>query len=245
MVEKPSTNVNTDYIQWKEWGANNFAKLRPEDIRYFNAELKYFYHQLPDDADVLEIGFGNGKFLKYCIDIGWKITGTEINPLLVQIGNETGFHSICSSDLSELSDSQFDLVAAFDVLEHIPQDRILFFLRQINRVLKQNGFCLLRFPNGDSPFGLANQNGDVTHVSAIGSEKIRYFLSQTPLKLICCRGECEPLIEETFLKTIRRGISLLFKRVINLFIWLVFYKKRNYCSDNLIVILKKTVPLEN
>lgn len=76
----------------------------------------------------------------------------------------------------------------------------------------------------------------------IGSEKIRYFINQTNLRLICCRGECEPLIENSFVKTLRRGISLLVKKMINAFIWIVFYKKRNYCSDNLVVILEKTHP---
>ena len=113
-------------------------------------------------------------------------------------------------------------------------------LTQINRTLKHNGVCLLRFPNGDSPFGLANQNGDTTHVTEIGSEKIKFFASQVSLDLIVCRGEREPLFEKSFSKTLRRVISIAFKKIINGFIYFVFYKKRNYCSDNLVVILKKT-----
>lgn len=233
-------NINSEYIQWKNWEKNNFGSISHLDRKYIRAELKYFSRQQSSKNCVLEIGFGNGKFLQYCVEVGWAVTGVEINPLLVEIAQESGFDAICSSDLSELSANQFDLVTAFDVLEHIPQDRILAFLRQINRVLKPKGICLLRFPNGDSPFGLANQNGDITHVSSIGSEKIRYFVNQTSLKLICCRGECEPLIEETFVKTLRRGISLIAKKIINAFIWFIFYKRRYYCSDNLVVILEKT-----
>ena len=37
-------------------------------------------------------------------------------------------------------DDQFDLVIAFDVLEHIPQDEIIFFLKQVKRVLKKDEF---------------------------------------------------------------------------------------------------------
>lgn len=242
MTSNPSTNINSNYVHWKKWSAFNFAKINSEDRRYFDSELKNFARSQSSSNHVLEIGFGNGKFLQYCLDNGWTVVGTEINPLLVEIAQENGFNAICSSDLSELSANQFDFVAAFDVLEHVPQEQIIFFLQQIHRVLKNNGSCILRFPNGDSPFGLANQNGDVTHVSTIGSEKIHYFACKTSLKLICCRGECEPLIGATFLKTIRRSISIFFKKIINLFIWFVFYKKRNYCSDNLIVILKKTAP---
>lgn len=153
-------DVDTEYLHWKKWGVDNFAILNAHDKQYFDAALKYFSRQISGTPTALEIGFGNGKFLQYCTNAGWSVTGTEINPLLVKIAQEIGFNALCSSDLSQLSANQYDLVAAFDVLEHIPQNQILFLLQQINRVLKPKGVCLLRFPNGDSPFGLANQNGE-------------------------------------------------------------------------------------
>ncbi len=232
-------NLNMDYIHWKEWDVDNFAHLTPSDRRYFDSELREFINLQDLAPNILEIGFGNGKFLQYCTNRQWNITGTEINPLLVGIANEKGFQAVLSENLLELEDRQFDMVVAFDVLEHIPQNEIIFILKQIKRVLREEGTCLLRFPNGDSPFGLANQNGDITHVTAIGSEKIKFFASQASLDLIVLRGEREPLLEKSFSKTLRRVISVAFKNMINAFIYLVFYKKRNYCSDNLVVILKK------
>lgn len=240
MTSSNSQNINNDYIDWKAWNNHNFGQLKSQDRRYFNAELRYITRNQPNTACVLEIGFGNGKFLQYSLDAGWTIVGTEINPLLVKIAQEAGFNALCSGNLSELSANQFDMVVAFDVLEHIPQDQILFFLKEIKRVLKPKGFCLLRFPNGDSPFGLSNQNGDITHVSSIGSKKIQYFASQTPLKLICCRGECEPILESNIMNTLRRGLSVVVKKIISFFIDLIFYHNRNFCSDNLVAILQKT-----
>lgn len=232
---------NSNYLNWKKWGIHNFAQLNGSDSHYFDSELKGLpLESRSPPLQILEIGFGNGKFLQYCLNCGWEVTGTEINSLLVQTAQEKGFHAILSENLLELADEQFDLVAAFDVLEHIPQDQIVFFLAQIKKVLKQAGVCLLRFPNGDSPFGLANQNGDITHVTAIGSEKIKFFASQASLDLLACRGEREPFLENSLSKTIRRVVSIACKKIINGFIYLVFYKKRNYCSDNLVVILKKT-----
>lgn len=231
---------NAEYLNWKQWGIENFAQLNLCDKTYFDAELK----DLPIERgtltlQTLEIGFGNGKFLQYCVDRNWDVTGVEINPLLVKLAQEKGFHAVLSDNLLELIDEQFDLVVAFDVLEHIPQDKIIFFLIQIKRILKQNGVCLLRFPNGDSPFGLANQNGDITHVTTIGSEKMRFFASQASLDLLGCRGEREPLLDKSLSKTLRRAFSITFKKIINGFVYLVFYKKRNYCSDNLVITLKK------
>jgi 2-polyprenyl-3-methyl-5-hydroxy-6-metoxy-1,4-benzoquinol methylase len=242
MTQNSLDNIDEYYIHWKEWGVDNFAHLTSGDKRYFDLELKEFIYPVDVIPQILEIGFGNGKFLQYCTSRKWNITGTEINPLLVEIAKKKGFNAVLSENLLELTDEKYDLVVAIDVLEHIPQDKIIFFLTQVKRTLKQNGVCLLRFPNGDSPFGLANQNGDITHVTAIGSEKIKFFAGQASLDILVCRGEREPLLEKSFSKTLRRVSSIVFKKMINAFIYLVFYKKRNYCSENLVVILKKTSP---
>jgi SAM-dependent methyltransferase len=233
-------NINDDYIHWKDWGVDNFADLTPVDKRYFDLELKELIYPINVTPQILEIGFGNGKFLQYCINKKWNITGTEINSILVEIANKKGFHAVLSENLLELTHEQYDLAVAFDVLEHIPQDEIIFFLGQVRRVLKKGGVCLFRFPNGDSPFGLANQNGDITHVTALGYEKIKFFAGQASLDIVACRGEREPILDKSFGETLRRVNSIFFKKMINFFIDLVFYRRRNYCSENLVVILKKT-----
>ena len=51
----------------------------------------------------------------------------------------------------------------------------LGFLRDVMRVLKPGARAVLRFPNGDSPFGLVHQNADVTHVNAIGRGKVVFW----------------------------------------------------------------------
>ena len=39
---------------------------------------------------------------------------------------------------------KFDLICAFEVLEHLPND--IFVLQEINRVIKKSGICLVSFP---------------------------------------------------------------------------------------------------
>ncbi len=137
---------------------------------------------------MLEIGFGNGTFLKYAQQKEWDVYGTEINNELVGIAKESGFNVRQSKTVACFKDNTFDLVLAFDVLEHIPQDNLLDFLIEVKRVLKNGGFFIARFPNGDSPFGLKIQNGDVTHITSIGSGKVYYLGTATNMKVFFLLG---------------------------------------------------------
>ncbi len=62
---------------------------------------------------------------------------------------------------------RFDTVVALDVFEHFTIAEILTRLAALEIMLKPGGHLLLRFPNSQSPFGLAPQNGDPTHKSAL------------------------------------------------------------------------------
>jgi cyclopropane fatty-acyl-phospholipid synthase-like methyltransferase len=67
---------------------------------------------------------------------------------LVEIAKQNGFNVLQTYNLECFAENMFDLVAAFDVLEHIPQDKLLDFLTQIKRILKNDGVFIARFPNG-------------------------------------------------------------------------------------------------
>jgi hypothetical protein len=71
--------------------------------------------------------------------------------------------------LTELPEKSFDLVVAFDVLEHLSIDQIMDTFVQARRLLVDNGAFLVRFPNGDSTLSAPYQHGDSTHITTIGS----------------------------------------------------------------------------
>lgn len=70
----------------------------------------------------------------------------DISPVVVDKLNRKGAIAKVSNLENGLrfADNFFDLVCAFELLEHIPNDKEL--LIEINRVLKKNGACLLSFP---------------------------------------------------------------------------------------------------
>lgn len=176
------SHLNSAYINWKNWGSG-FGQVDHANKAYFARELNAA-KPASGLATVLEIGFGSGQFMGFCRDRGLQVTGLEINDLLVTEAIKQGFDARKSDDLFSLPDNSFDLIAAFDVVEHISKAEIPAFFFALRQCLKKDGRILLRFPNGDSWLGRVNQNGDPTHQTEMGYFMLDYFARETGLKIL-------------------------------------------------------------
>lgn len=231
--------VDCQYQSWKSWDAGHFGQPTLENRRYFDAEFKGF--ALGDGLSVLEVGFGNGEFLGYCKQLGCEVLGTETNLSLVRLANERGFRAVHADQLSNIRDNSFDLIVAIDVLEHIPNDEVVVFLQNLSNKLKPAGSIWARFPNGDSPLGLPNQNGDPTHVNSIGAGKIRCYSDFAGLRLVCLKKEALPINIANPAQAIRRLVSRMFSVVFERLFKTLFlpYKPDVVLfSENLVAVIK-------
>ena len=229
------------YLDWKSWGDDDFGVLSRSTEKYYEAELKRAGLHGKGDLDVLEVGFGNGDFMTFCRRRGWTITGTEINPGLVEAGKAAGFDARIASDLDGMDAASFDLVVTIDVLEHIPPEGAILFLQSLLRVLRPGGSLVAHFPNADSPFGLYNQNGDATHVNAIGSGKARYYAQAAGADLVFLHGEARPIPAGSIVHTVQRLISLPFRGIANALARFIFLPGTNidFSATALTMILRK------
>lgn len=170
------------YADWKGWVEGDFGRYSPFDARYFGWHMQRAMGTLPTPLQALEIGFGNGSFMGWLQHCGHNVTGLEANPHLVDRARAAGFAA--HADMSDLpAEAHFDLIAAFDVMEHVAVADTASMLSAWARRLRPGGRILLRFPNGESPFGLWMQHGDITHVQALGLSKVRQLCEQCGLVL--------------------------------------------------------------
>lgn len=237
MTTPPPAEIDpyAHYTQWKQWGGA-FAP-RDKEARYLAAELNGVPLQ---ERRVLEIGFGNGSFLAWARAQGADASGIEINDAMLEAARTHGFEA-SKATLAELAarGECYDLIVAFDVLEHWDAGELLQNFGCIRRLLREGGLFLARFPNGQSPFGRVFQHGDFSHKSTLSSYKIEYLATATDLQVVRIANACrvgahtDPLsnLRQRWLAWRRRRIERRLARLYGL--------PRLPLDPNLVAVLRK------
>lgn len=182
------------YAEWKEWQPERFGQYSGIDASYYAAE---FGIRDPSKTRALEIGFGNGSALAWLHAIGADTYGVEANPLLVEratglLGPQRAFGDLGDAAFAPVAGT-FTHIVALDVIEHVPLGELPGMLSRIRELLAPGGMAVLRFPNGDSPFGRINQHGDPTHVTTLGSARLAYLAERAGLVPELIRAPALPI----------------------------------------------------
>jgi hypothetical protein len=172
-----------EYLGWKNWGEHDFGLVKPGSRFYFD---QIFIPKLQEKRKILEIGFGNGELLGYFRTHGHEVIGVEINEILVGRANKSGYVAYAGAvwSISELQRETFDLIVAFSVVEHMSYEKLNAFFLWTRQHLNHGGKLYLQFPEGASPFGLAGQNGDFTHVTSLTRAKIEALCDTSNMELL-------------------------------------------------------------
>lgn len=98
--------------------------------------------------NVLDAGCGAGAFLDLARDRGLKTHGLETSPQAAELCRQKG-HAVFSGYLADYSrkypEARFDLVTAFQVIEHVPDP--ITFLREAAALARPGGGVVLGVPN--------------------------------------------------------------------------------------------------
>jgi len=98
------------------------------------------------NGKAIDIGCGNGKFMRTMNFLGWKFEGVEFNPVAVKACRSVGL-KVFHGDLhaAAFENNSLDLITARQVIEHIPDPDN--FMREIDRILKKGGRLVIETPN--------------------------------------------------------------------------------------------------
>lgn len=126
--------------------------ILPEETppKFFARHLSAYHFTVPyiKDKDVLEIGFGDGYGAYFLAGIARQVNAVDILEKNVHLAEakykraNLKFEQAPQGALS-FKDESFDAVVSFQVIEHIPEDKIHGYLFNINRVLKKGGMAFI------------------------------------------------------------------------------------------------------
>ncbi|OAI44856.1 hypothetical protein AYO42_00645 [Rhizomicrobium sp. SCGC AG-212-E05] len=228
-----------NYRDWKGWNEGTFASVSPADAVYFAAETAALVGGERSPV-VLEIGFGNANFAQWAIAQGWRYQGNEIDSGLVAMGLEKGL-DVHSADVP-WPDAAFDLVVAFDVLEHVALQELPGLLARIRMTLKPGGLFLARFPSGDSPFARHIQHGDISHLSQIGTGMVEQLSLAVDLEIVQVRRPAFPVFGLGLGRALRRIMVTALRKVIGAILRVAFFDNQpRVISPNMVIVLRKPV----
>lgn len=99
---------------------------------------------------ILDVGCATGRFLTALQKRGWTVSGLELNPEVAQRARqELGLDvRVGTLESAKFSESSFDLVTMWDVLEHVCSP--MRTMREVQRILRPGGWFVFRVPNPES-----------------------------------------------------------------------------------------------
>lgn len=119
-------------------------------MRHFFTDLNL---RIPSRGRFLDIGSANGYLLAVAQEFGWEPYGLELSQVFATFAKEQlGMSNVFIGELQEANfeDRFFDCIHMWHVLEHVSDP--LGTLREIYRILKDEGFFCLGVPNIGEPY---------------------------------------------------------------------------------------------
>lgn len=159
----------------------------------FEEVLKFLAERQP--VRVLEIGCGQGDFLKQARRFGKEVKGLEYNKKAIETCRRNGLDVVHGS--VETHGEPVDIVLAFQVIEHLENPGTV--LEDWVRRIAPGGYLVVAVPNQDGAMGQVHDNYlnlPPHHATLWGEQSLRFIAERFKLEMV--RYLCEPLSLELY-----------------------------------------------
>lgn len=131
-----------------------FEFERQADIKRLRFITDNLLKHLYKDANILDVGCGNGIISRHLADVGFNVLGIDVSKkaiLKAKSIKESYNLKFEVKDANELAESKFKYkgIVCSEVLEHLENPKL--FLNSIYKLLDQDGILIITVPNGFGP----------------------------------------------------------------------------------------------
>jgi SAM-dependent methyltransferase len=142
------SEVFEDYIAFHEGVGTRLCEYHKAFFKYFPSNVR---------GKLLDVGCGDGRFLRYAKEQGFEVWGIDFDKESVEnVKRNLGIDTVFAMSLEEFyeyakgKNLKFDVITFFEVLEH--QDKPREFLEMVKGLLKEGGYIAGSVPNRESMF---------------------------------------------------------------------------------------------
>lgn len=149
----------------------------------------HYRRYLPTDrgAAIADVGCGFGPYLSTLRELGYtNLSGVDLGAEQVEHARTELGLPVDEGDAVQWLRARpdgFDLILAFDILEHLDVADLVDMARALGGALRPGGRVILQVPNGLAPFNEI-LHGDVTHKRGFTAKSLRQ---------VCLIGGLEPI----------------------------------------------------
>ena len=136
---------------------NQYNKTYFEDeqgLRKLARRRLGYLQKMKKSGSLLEIGCAAGFFLDEAVKSGYDARGIDVSASAVSYAQKNGLHASTISFLDYPENEKFDIICAFFVIEHFPDQEMV--LDRINKLLKPGGIFFTGLPSLRGPVFCTN-----------------------------------------------------------------------------------------
>jgi len=128
--------------------------ILPEDLKRLRFITEVMQQNLPEGSEILDVGCGTGNVAFQLAQVGYKVTGIDLDELSISYAREKFKHPGLKYEVKNAlsinsEEKQYDGIICSEVLEHLDHPEIL--VGYIKTLLKPQGIFIATVPNGYGP----------------------------------------------------------------------------------------------
>jgi len=123
-------------------------RVLPPVSAYLDAKSRHIFKLKEKPGKLLDVGCGNGEFLRFANRFGWDVVGVDFDQQAVSEASSSGL-DVRSGDVNVInSKEKFDFITLSHVIEHVYDPAVL--LSSCYKLLNEGGVLWLETPNIES-----------------------------------------------------------------------------------------------